>query len=166
MLRAHLFFGITIPAALLAFIGQPLLEHSLEAVARPASSDILPAKGDRLARNPAAPVVHAPVAVEITGLGAATVTLRNAAGEVVYRTDRISNTTLVARDTEVPHITLRSREDAPVVRKAPLASETPPRRMLEGCEGAVSSLAGQEARRLLPSRCLAEATDLRSSQDT
>ncbi|WP_298953920.1 hypothetical protein [uncultured Methylobacterium sp.] len=164
MLRAHLFFGITVPAAFLAFLGQPLVEHSLEAVARPAGGGIV-AKGDRLSRSPAAPAAQVPVSVEITGLGAATVTLRNAAGEIVYRTDRLSNTTLVARDTEVPHVTLRSREGAPVVQKSPTASETPPRRMLEGCEGAVSSLAGQEARRLLPSRCLAEATDLRSGRD-
>ncbi|MGY2047195.1 hypothetical protein [Methylobacterium sp. JK268] len=159
MLRAHLFFSITAPAALLALIAQPLVEHSLVAVAGPAPNEVQLVKGDRLA--PVRPVAsqQVPVAVEITGLGAAKVTLRGASGEVLYQTDAAANTTLVARDTALPHVTLRSREGAPVAIRAP---GTPPeavgtrRVMPEGCEGAISGLAGHEARRLLPSRCLAQ----------
>ncbi|KQT77733.1 hypothetical protein [Methylobacterium sp. Leaf466] len=36
------------------------------------------------------------------------------------------------------------------------ASSKPPRRLMkEGCEGAISSLAGPEARRMVPGRCIA-----------
>ncbi|GJD48820.1 hypothetical protein OPKNFCMD_1546 [Methylobacterium crusticola] len=164
MLRPHMFFGITVPAAFLALIGQPLVEHSVEAIARPAGLEQKAVKGDRLALAPAVRRAQAPVAVEITGLNAAKVTLRNAAGDVVYQADAIRNTTLIARDTALPHITLREREGTPVAQRTP---PTPPSNevgsrtvMPEGCEGSVSRLAGQEARRLLPSRCLADAGPL------
>ncbi|ACL59271.1 hypothetical protein [Methylobacterium nodulans] len=161
MLRAHLFFSITAPAALLALAAQPLVEHSIEAVARPALNFNQLVKGDRLARVQPARSLQKPVAVEITGLGAAKVTLRNEAGDIVYQTDSAANTTLVARDTAVPQVTLRSREGAPVVERSPVPSAndvgTSRRPMPEGCEGAISGLAGHEARRLLPSRCLAQA---------
>ncbi|WP_018260784.1 hypothetical protein [Methylobacterium sp. WSM2598] len=160
MLRAHLFFSITAPAALLALIAQPVVEHSLAAMAGPAKTPAQLVKGDRIAPPRPAGLPQKPVAVEITGLGAAKVTLRNAAGDVVFETDSSANTTLVARDTALPHVTLRTREGVPVVQRAPgpPAGEVGTRRtMPEGCEGAISGLAGHEARRLLPSRCLAQA---------
>jgi len=160
MLRPHFFLGITVPAAFLALVGQPLIEHSVEALARPAGVEQAAVKGDRLA--PARPTasVQVPVAVEITGLGAAKVTLRNAAGDVVYQADATRNTTLVARDTAIPHVTVRERAGAPVAQREPATPGQAVRRMPEGCEGAISGLAGHEARRLLPSRCLADAGDV------
>ncbi|GJE00097.1 hypothetical protein [Methylobacterium isbiliense] len=163
MLRAQLFFGITVPSALLALIAQPLVEHSIEAMARPAQSSAQLVKGDRLAARLPARAPVTPVAVEITGLDAAKVTLRNAAGDIVYQADSTTNTTWVARDTAVPHVTLRARDGAPVVERKPTPPQPPAteigtrQRMPEGCEGSISGLAGQEARRLRPSRCLAEA---------
>ncbi|MFE1601125.1 hypothetical protein [Methylobacterium sp. ID0610] len=161
MLRAQLFFGITAPAALLAIVAQPLIEHSMVALARPAAGAVELVKGDRLAPAQPARVPQKPVAVEITGLGATKVTLRNEAGDIVFQTDSAANTTLVARDTALPQVTVRSRDGAPVVEQRGPATPTAKeigtgRRMLEGCEGAISGLAGQEARRLLPSRCLAQ----------
>ncbi len=38
---------------------------------------------------------------------------------------------------------------------SPRASTKPRRLMKEGCEGAISSLAGPEARRMVPGRCIA-----------
>ncbi len=100
------------------------------------------------------------MAVEITGLGAAKVTLRNAAGDIVYQADATRNTTLVARDTAIPHVTVRERTGTPVAQRDPAPAGQAVRRMPEGCEGAISGLAGHEARRLLPSRCLADAGDV------
>ncbi|KMO32600.1 hypothetical protein VQ02_23055 [Methylobacterium variabile] len=157
MLRPQFFLGITVPAAFLALVGQPLIEHSVGALARPAGVEQAAIKGDRLEPVRPAAKVQVPVAVEITGLGAAKVTLRNAAGDVLYQTDATRNTTLVARDTAIPHVTVRERAGAPVAQREPAASGQTGRRMLEGCEGAISGLAGHEARRLLPSRCLADA---------
>jgi hypothetical protein len=159
MLRPHFFLGITVPAAFLALVGQPLIEHSVGAVARPAVEQAA-IKGDRLAPVRPAPKAQVPVAVEITGLGAAKVTLRNAAGDVVYQADSTRNTTLVARDTAIPHVTVRERAGAPVAQRDPAPAGQAVRRMPEGCEGAISGLAGHEARRLLPSRCLADAGDV------
>jgi hypothetical protein len=55
-----------------------------------------------------------------------------------------------------PSVAAREAETAP---RAQRAEETPAAPVLRprprvGCEGAISALAGQEARRLLPSRCL------------
>ncbi|KMO13911.1 hypothetical protein [Methylobacterium platani] len=160
MLRPHFFLGITVPAAFLALVGQPLIEHSVEALARPAGVEQAAIKGDRLALVRPAAKAQVPVAVEITGLGAAKVILRNAAGDVVYQADTTRNTTLVARDTALPHVTVRERAGSPVAQREPAAASQTGRRMLEGCEGAISGLAGHEARRLLPSRCVADAGDV------
>ena len=161
MLRPHFFFGITVPAAFVALVGQPLVQHSVEAFARPAVEQSA-IKGDRLGPVRPAAKVQVPVAVEITGLGAAKVTLRNEAGDVVYQADAHRNTTLVARDTSIPQVTVRERAGASVAQRdvgqAGQAGQAV-RRMPEGCEGAISGLAGHEARRLLPSRCLADAGD-------
>lgn len=159
MLRPHFFFGVTVPAAVLALVGQPLIEHSVGAVARPAVEQAA-IKGDRLAPVRPAATAQVPVAVEITGLGAAKVTLRNAAGDIVYQADATRNTTLVARDTAIPHVTVRERTGTPVAQRDPAPAGQAVRRMPEGCEGAISGLAGHEARRLLPSRCLADAGDV------
>ncbi|MFH6781569.1 MULTISPECIES: hypothetical protein [Methylobacterium] len=169
MLRPHFFFGITVPAALLALVGQPLIEHSVEAFAGPAGVEQAAIKGDHRKGDlltPVRPAVKAqvPVAVEITGLGAAKVTLRNAAGDIVYQADTTRNTTLVARDTALPHVTVRERAGSPVAQREPAPAGQTGRRMLEGCEGAISGLAGHEARRLLPSRCLADAGDVLPSR--
>ncbi len=158
MLRPQFFFGITVPAAFVALVGQPLVQHSVEAFARPAVEQAA-ITGDRLGPVRPATKVQVPVAVEITGLGAAKVTLRNAAGDVVYQADAHSNTTLVARDTSIPQVTVRERAGAPVAQRDVVQAGQAVRRMPEGCEGAISGIAGHEARRLLPSRCLADAGD-------
>ncbi len=131
MLRPHFFLGVTVPAAFLALVGQPLIEHSVEAVARPAVEQAA-LKSDRLAPVRPAAKAQVPVAVEITGLGAAKVTLRNAAGDVVYQTDATRNTTLVARDTAIPHVTVRERTGTPVAQRDP----APPARRCGGCRRA------------------------------
>ena len=43
MLRPQFFLGITVPAAFLALVGQPLIEHSVGALARPDGAAILAA---------------------------------------------------------------------------------------------------------------------------
>ena len=73
------------------------------------------------------------------------------------RGDRVAT---VSSSSQVAHArpgaVAREAETAPNAQRAeeaPVAPVVRPRPRV-GCEGAISALAGQEARRLLPSRCL------------
>ncbi len=109
-------------------------------------------KGDRLAVA-AVPAAPRPVAtVEVVGLEGATVILRDRAGEVVFRHEGARNTTVVSRDVDLPTITVRERNDSPVLQQAPKKPAAPTRKTV-GCEGTVSSLVKSEVARI-PSLCL------------
>jgi len=105
--------------------------------------------------------------VELVGLGAATVVLRNEAGHIVFRSDPQSNVTYLAKDVDLPVITIKEEAGSPVVEKPVRpareqedASDTPVRKTSPvGCMGALSPLVKSEASRR-PSLCLAalEAT--------
>lgn len=109
MLRSRDLLFVTLPAALLAFAVQPLLDT-------------------------AAPAVEA-TALAAHRLDAGAVSLAATVRKIV-----------IAREAE-PEPATRRAEEMPV----PPAAK-PARRV--GCEGAISALAGREARQLLPSRCL------------
>lgn len=110
MLRSRDLLFVTLPAALLAFAVQPLLDTAAPAV------------------EPTAIVIHQ----------------RAADGARLAPTGA---TVVVAREAE-PEQATRRVEETPA-----LPAAKPVRRV--GCEGAISALAGREARQLLPSRCLA-----------
>ena len=82
-------------------------------------------------------------------------------GAVLYRVDGASGTTSVARDGDLPAVTIRTAGDerpaasapAPTAQQVPSAPQ-PARAIRVGCEGAVSALVSAEARRMLPGRCL------------
>lgn len=114
-------------------------------------------KSDRI--EPARPSagVATPAVVEVVGLGAATVILRDRTGNVLYRADAAANTTTVAKDADLPVITVKERVDSPVARQpAPSLGAGEGPRLKTGCEGLVSSLVAHDVRRI-PSRCTAEA---------
>ncbi|MFD1300545.1 hypothetical protein [Methylobacterium marchantiae] len=79
-----------------------------------------------------------------------------------FATAYISQQPAISAATTVREATARSTE-----RKSPAVSEDqntvlnekpalkPRRTMRDGCEGAISSLAGPEARRMIPGRCIA-----------
>ena len=121
------------------------------------------AKGDRLAW-PAASVRPATVStVELVGVARATVILRDRNGEVLYRADPLSGITTVAKNADLPIITLKEEVRAPAMQHpaAPQregtelpADQKPKRRNPVGCLGDVSPLAKAGADRT-PSLCLA-----------
>lgn len=114
-------------------------------------------KSNRIEPPRPAATVATPAVVEIVGLGPAAVILRDKAGNVLYRTDVAANTTTVAKDADLPVITVKERADSPVVKRpAPSLGAGEGRGLKTGCEGLVSSLVAHEVRRI-PSRCTAEA---------
>ena len=121
-----------------------------------------PAKGDRMM----APVPSANPAtvstVELVGVAQATVILRDRDGRVLYKSDPLSGTTIYARDTDLPVVTLKEERQAPSVQhpvsqregtEAPREPK-PKARKPVGCLGDVSPLAKASADRM-PSLCLA-----------
>jgi hypothetical protein len=106
------------------------------------------AKADRLAPPQAARSRATVSSVEVIGLSNASVVLRDRNGNVLFRSDPVTNTTLVAKDSELPVITLKETATSPVARE-PVSSDgqTPPseehRKAMPGCEGPVSPLVKQ-----------------------
>lgn len=129
MLRTRDILTIVIPAALLALAVQPMIESASAAYG--GGVTVAP-KADRLVGGLAAR--EGVVSVEPAGPGTVRVTPRTA---------------------ESRPIESREAEERRAVQSPPPAPPTVRPRMRVGCEGAISALAGQEARRLLPSRCLA-----------
>lgn len=100
--------------------------------------------------------------VEIVGLAQASVILRSESGEVLYRSDPRSGTTLLVKNTDLPVITLKEEEPAPAMQPNPVRAQEPPpvprdqkpRRSPEGCLRDISPLAKAAGERN-PSLCLA-----------
>jgi len=108
-------------------------------------------KADRLAPPVAAKARATVSSVEVIGLSDARVVLRDRNGEILFRSDPVTNTTLVAKDSELPVITLKETATSSVVRQ-PVSSDghehdaTPSedrRQATPGCEGPVSPLVKQ-----------------------
>lgn len=119
-------------------------------------------KGDRLGKA-ALPAARTTVTtIELVGSGQATLVLRDRDGNVLYRFDPRTNSTFVAKDSELPVITYKDQADPSLVQPsvAPKedqegATEAPKRKGLPvGCFGALSPLVRSEASRT-PSLCLA-----------
>lgn len=110
-------------------------------------------KGDRTeAARPAASLAQ-PATVEVVGVGAANVILRDGSGTILYRSDRVANTTLVAKDADLPSITVKQDGVAAVVQRPVAGADEGEKRLKVGCEGVVSPLVSHEARRRT-GRCL------------
>jgi hypothetical protein len=100
--------------------------------------------------------------VELVGVTQATVILRDESGNVVFRSDPGSNVTYLAKDVDLPVVTIKEEAHTPVVQKPVRpareredASENPVRKTSPvGCTGALSPLVKSEASRT-SSLCLA-----------
>jgi hypothetical protein len=120
------------------------------------------AKSARLSGPRPNPARAAVTTVELVGLGQATVLLRDESGNVVFRSDPRANVTYLAKDVDLPVVTIKEEAHSPVVQKpvAPTrereeSSDNPPRKASPvGCTGALSPLVKSEASRN-PSLCLA-----------
>jgi hypothetical protein len=157
------------PAFVIGLTGAAFLIGSLAPVAlesrERATAPAVAVKGDRLPLQRAA--VHRPSTVstiEVVGLSQVTVVFKDREGQVLYRSDPLTNTTDVAKDVDLPVVTLQEHPIAPampVVQQPELKREggdpptVQPRRSKQvGCEAPVSALARTDASRE-PGLCLA-----------
>ena len=121
-----------------------------------------PTKGDRMmapvpSANPSTVSI-----VELVGVAQATVILRDRSGKVLYKSDPHSGTTIYARDTDLPVVTLKEDMQAPAAQHPVIQREgnDVPREQKQktrkpvGCLGDVSPLVKASADRM-PSLCLA-----------
>jgi hypothetical protein len=122
-------------------------------------------KGDR------APVVqtgpaerHVVTTVELVGVGNAMVILRDQSGAILFKSDPARNTTYLARNTELPVVTIKEEQASVLARKAVVHQEQrketsdQPRksRSSVGCITALSPLVKTEVSSAkTPSLCLA-----------
>jgi len=119
-------------------------------------------KGDRVAQPAPAIRPMSVSIVELVGIARATVILRDADGTVLYKADPQNGVTTLARDTELPVVTLSEEMQGPVARhsgnrqegnEAPREQKQKSRNPV-GCMSDVSPLVKASANRL-PSLCLA-----------
>jgi len=121
-----------------------------------------PTKGDRmLAPIPSANPATVSI-VELVGVAQAAVILRDRDGKVLYKSDPLTGTTIYARDTDLPVVTLKEEVQAPATqhpisqREGNEAPREPKPKTPKpvGCLGDVSPLVKASAERM-PSLCLA-----------
>jgi hypothetical protein len=157
------------PATLIGMAGTAVLLASLApaAVGHPSTrpdatvavADSL--KGDRIATPVAAKTRASVSSVELVGISNATVILRDRSGAILFRSDPLTNTTLVTKDADLPVVTLKEQGTSPVVQQ-PIpsreGSETPQppqgRTTPPGCEAPLSPLASRSLTNRIPGLCL------------
>ena len=96
------------------------------------------------------------VAVEIVGLHDAAIMYRDRKGRTLFHNDPLTSTTIVAKNVDLPEVTIRDRDNV-AVRPAPVtAPPTAERSTLKvGCDPAFGSLVDPSLR-VLTGRCLTE----------
>lgn len=130
--------------------------HSGEAAALPEPAINRAAKGDRLA--PPRPMAQTPVAsIEVVGVRDAAIIYRDRDGNVLYRTDPVSNVTVITKGVKLPDVTVR-QDSHSATRTVPV--QVPDRSdgkssMPVGCEPAVSPIASPHLSHL-PTRCISQ----------
>ncbi|WP_445501906.1 hypothetical protein [Microvirga sp. G4-2] len=155
--------GAALLAAGIAFdAGIAPLAQSQEFLKTALLNDPAAAKGDRMVpARPAKNAVSISI-IEIVGLTHATVILRGSNGEVLYRSDPRSGITTMAKNTDLPVLTMKEDLQSPAVQHPPAThgegsdegARKPKRQTPVGCMGDVSPLASASANRM-PSLCLA-----------
>lgn len=95
-------------------------------VDRTGKSDALPRAEKSFARTPIA-------TVEVVGVRDASIVYRDRNGNILFKTDPLANVTVVAKNAELPELTLRDTTASDVVRLQLEAKRPKP---LSGCESA------------------------------
>lgn len=152
--------GVTGAAVLLVNLAHSALDGPSPA-ARPAfqssTSVNTSSKSDRPMPARPAQDVSAVSSVELVGVTNTTVILRDRMGNVLYRSDALTNTTVVSKNADIPTVTVKQAADSPVVQKPAPAKQIESkeeRKGRTGCEGVVSALANPDLGRV-PGLCLA-----------
>ncbi len=113
-----------------------------------------PGKGNRLSRRLENDRTNRIVAVEIVGLRDAAIVYRDRDGRILFHNDRLTSTTIAAKNFDLLEVTIRDRDDI-AVRPAPVPA--PPRaersKLPVGCDPAFGPLADPTLRGLT-GRCL------------
>ena len=103
-------------------------------------------KGDRLTAVAPAKRAQTKIAsVEIVGLTNTAVVYRDGEGRELFRTDPLSNATVVAKGVSLPEVTIRYSGATPATPTpviAPIGRGTPDGKPPVGCEPPISPLAG------------------------
>jgi hypothetical protein len=155
-----------------AFLIGSLAPAALESRERPTTTAIS-SKGDRLPVAATGSPPRTVTTIEVVGLSGATIVFKDRDGQVLFRSDPLTGTTVVAKDLDVPVVTLKIEPalptPVPVVRQPEPPREggdspvTQPRsRKQIGCEAPVSALAKSDAGRI-PGLCLASVSRPTSS---
>ena len=156
--------GAALLAAGIAFAdaGITPLAQSQEFLKTALFNDPAAAKGDRLIPARAAESAVSISIIEIVGLTHATIILRGSNGEVLYRSDPRTGITTMAKNIDLPTLTMKEDLQSPAVQYPPAThregsdegARKPKRQAPVGCMGDVSPLASASANRM-PSLCLA-----------
>jgi hypothetical protein len=114
-------------------------------------------RGDRLPFRAENGPIATVVAVEIVGLRDAAIVYRDRNGRTLFRSDPLTNTTIVAKNADLPEVTVRDRKDIPV-RPIPIEvfPSTTRQKLPIGCDSSVGPLAEHSAG-TLASRCMTES---------
>jgi hypothetical protein len=96
--------------------------------------------------------------VEVVGVEDAAIVYRDRDGRVLFKTDPVSNVTVVTKGVVLPEVTIREVAGAAVQRLPaetvrPTLSPTSPG---DGCEGAVAAHTGPAEVARVPSRCVTQ----------
>jgi hypothetical protein len=116
-------------------------------------------KGDRLSSSSAenGPIAVI-VSVEIVGLRNAAIVYRDRNGQVLFRSDPLTNTTMVSKNADLPEVTVRDDKDV-AVRPVPVEVQpnTARTKLPIGCESSLGPLA-ERSPRTLASRCVTQSS--------
>jgi hypothetical protein len=93
--------------------------------------------------------------VEVVGIRDAAIIYRDRAGNVLFRTDPVANVTIVAKNVDLPEVTIRDTAETTVQRMVVEGGDAslPP----QGCESSFARPSPVALTRI-SSRCLAQAT--------
>ncbi len=114
-------------------------------------SDALPT----VARNQAPKRI---MTVEVVGVEDAAIVYRDRDGNILFKTDPLTNVTVVTKGVVLPEVTIRELADSsvqvvPLEGVRPTLSPTAPG---DGCESAVTAHTAGEALARVPSRCITQ----------
>jgi hypothetical protein len=96
--------------------------------------------------------------VEVVGVEDAAIVYRDRDGNVLFKTDPVSNVTVITKGVVLPEVTIRELADS-AVQVLPLEGIRPtlsPTAPGDGCESAVTSYTAPEELARVPSRCITQ----------
>lgn len=113
-------------------------------------------KGDSLPKSANAGEKRRITSVEVVGVEDAAIVYRDRDGNVLFKTDPVSNVTVVAKGVVLPEVTIRELADStvqvvPLEGLRPTLSPTVPG---DGCETSVPAYTGSSEASNKPSRCI------------